>query len=63
VKNVSDDEVACTSCCSLVLATESPEDYELARQGTLGMGALQCGSFNLPRIAYLAGGMMRKCMR
>ncbi len=56
VKNVSDDEVACTSCCSLVLATESPEDYELARQGTLGMGALQCGSFNLPRIAYLAGG-------
>jgi len=33
-----------------------PEDYELARQGTLGMGALQCGSFNLPRIAYLAGG-------
>lgn len=56
VKNVSDDEVACTSCCSLVLQSESPDDFDLARQGTLGMGALQCGSFNLPRIAYLAGG-------
>ncbi|MHC1605463.1 MAG: anaerobic ribonucleoside-triphosphate reductase [Candidatus Methanofastidiosia archaeon] len=56
VKNVSDDEVACTSCCSLILETDDPEDFELARQGTLGMGALQCGSFNLPRIAYLANG-------
>jgi len=56
VKNVKDDEVACTSCCSLVLETDDPDDFELARQGTLGMGALQCGSFNLPRIAYLANG-------
>ncbi|HPR41084.1 MAG TPA: anaerobic ribonucleoside-triphosphate reductase [Candidatus Methanofastidiosa archaeon] len=56
VKGVKDDEVACTSCCSLVLETDDPEDFELARQGTLGMGALQCGSFNLPRIAYLANG-------
>lgn len=56
VKNVKDDEVACTSCCSLVLATEDPDDFNLARQGTLGMGALQCGSFNLPRLAYMANG-------
>ncbi len=56
VKNVLDEEVACTSCCSLVLSTNDPEDYELARQGTLGMGALQCGSFNLPRLAYLSNG-------
>lgn len=56
IKNVPDDEVACTSCCSLVLATDDPEDFELARQGLLGMGALQCGSFNLPRLAYLANG-------
>lgn len=56
IKHVSDEEVACTSCCSLILQTDDPEDFDLARRGLLGMGALQCGSFNLPRIAYLANG-------
>ena len=56
LKNVNEEEVACTSCCSLVLASKDPIDFELAKQGTLGMGALQCGSINLPRIAYRAKG-------
>jgi ribonucleoside-triphosphate reductase len=56
VKHVGDDEVACTSCCSLILETDSPDDFELAKQGVLGMGALQCGSCNLPRLAYMANG-------
>lgn len=56
IKHVKEEEVACTSCCSLVLASKDPHDFELAKKGTLGMGALQCGSINLPRIAYLAKG-------
>jgi len=52
-------EVACTSAASLCSSQRALMTSNCAT-GNSRNGALQCGSFNLPRIAYLAGGTMQK---
>jgi len=55
-KNVGDDEVECSSCCSLVIRSKDPEDFDLAAKGVLQQGGFSCTTLNLPRIAYDARG-------